>query len=88
MRIKITTTFIDRQATNPAKAEIEAGTELTVTAERGAELVAAGVADEVTSHAAPRRGRPRGTKRSELATPPVEALIAPPIVDADLAPTA
>jgi len=88
MRIKITRTFIDRQASDPAKAEVEGGTELTVTVERGAELVAAGVAEEVGAPAAPRRGRPRRAKPADQAPAPAVAPAAPPAVDADPAPTA
>ncbi|MHA0333663.1 hypothetical protein [Sphingomonas aquatilis] len=47
MRIRITTTFTDLQAKDPADAEIEAGKEITVTAERGAELVALGLAEPI-----------------------------------------
>lgn len=52
MRIRITTTFTDLQAKDRADAEIEAGKEITVTAERGAELVALGLAESIDGHTA------------------------------------
>lgn len=56
MRIKILTTFIDKQATDPEKAEIPAGTEMTTTAERGAELVGLGLAIDLSPKAKPALG--------------------------------
>ncbi|MFX4086167.1 hypothetical protein ACKU27_13800 [Sphingobium yanoikuyae] len=47
MRIRITTTFIDNQAKDPADAEIKAGKDITFTAERGAELIALGIAEPI-----------------------------------------
>lgn len=52
MRIKITTAFTDKQAKDPADADVPAGKEMTVTAERGAELVALGLAEPIDGHAA------------------------------------
>ena len=52
MRITITRTFTDLQAKDPDDADIEAGTSITVTAERGAELIALGLAKHVESQAA------------------------------------
>lgn len=52
MRIRITTTFIDKQAKDPADAEIKAGKDITVTAERGAELIALGIAEPIDGEAA------------------------------------
>lgn len=47
MRIKILTAFTDLQAKDPADADVPAGKEVTVTAERGAELVALGLAEPI-----------------------------------------
>lgn len=49
MRIRVITTFIDRQATDPDKAEVAAGSNMTVSAERGAELIQLGLAIDATS---------------------------------------
>lgn len=51
MRIKITTAFIDQQAKDPADAEVPAGKVITVTAERGAELIDLGLAEAVDGEA-------------------------------------
>jgi hypothetical protein len=56
MRIKILTTFIDKQATDPEKSEIAEGTEMTTTTERGAELVGLGLAIDLTPKAKPAPG--------------------------------
>lgn len=47
MRIKITTTFLDKQSDDP-DAEVPVGTEMTVTADRGAELIGLGVAVDIS----------------------------------------
>ncbi|MCP4025932.1 MAG: hypothetical protein GY736_06440 [Sphingomonas sp.] len=52
MRIKITTAFTDLQAKDPADADVPAGKEMTVTAERGAELVELGLAEPIDGTAA------------------------------------
>lgn len=54
MRIKIIRTFTDLQAKDPEKAEIEAGSEITVTAERGAELIGLGLAEDLGDGGAPK----------------------------------
>lgn len=54
MRIKTIITFIDKLAKDPADAEVPAGKELTVTAERGAELVGLRVAEEIPERSAPK----------------------------------
>lgn len=46
MRIRVTTAFLDRQETDPEKSEVAADSVITVTAERGAELIALGLAVE------------------------------------------
>lgn len=52
MRIKILTAFTDLQAKDPADADVPAGKEMTVTAERGAELVDLGLAEAIDGHPA------------------------------------
>jgi len=51
MRIKITSTFIDKQAKDPADAEVLVGKTITVTAERGGELIDLGLAEAVDGDA-------------------------------------
>lgn len=51
MRIRILTNFTDKQAKDPADAEIPAGKVITVAAERGAELIAFGLAEAVDGDA-------------------------------------
>lgn len=52
MRIKILTAFTDLQAKDPADADVPAGKEMTVTAERGAELVDLGLAEAIDGNPA------------------------------------
>jgi hypothetical protein len=52
MRIKITTAFTDLQAKDPDDADVPVDKEITVTAERGAELIALGLAEPIGSDAA------------------------------------
>ncbi|WP_375292050.1 hypothetical protein [Sphingomonas melonis] len=51
MRIKTLTTFIDKQAKDAADAEVPANKTITVTAERGAELIDLGLAEAVDGEA-------------------------------------
>lgn len=51
MRIKILRTFTDKQAKDPADAEVPAGKTITVTAERGGELIDLGLAEAVDGDA-------------------------------------
>ncbi len=51
MRINILSTFIDKQAKDRADAEVPAGKIITVTAERGAELIDLGLAEAVDGEA-------------------------------------
>ena len=51
MRINILTAFIDKQAKEAADAEVPAGKTITVTAERGAELIDLGLAEAVDGEA-------------------------------------
>jgi len=47
MRIKITTAFIDKQAKDPEDALVPVDKEITVTAERGTELIDLGIAEAI-----------------------------------------
>lgn len=81
MRIKILTTFLDKQADDP-DAEVAADTEMTVTAERGAELIGLGVAVDISPKELKAAAKPvrKRTKPSKAAAPaPVPA--ADPIPD-------
>lgn len=84
MRIKITTTFLDKQADDP-DAEVPAGTELTVTAERGTELIGLGVAVDISpkeprATAKPARRRPKSAPKAAAPAPaPIPA--ADPVPD-------
>jgi hypothetical protein len=71
MRIEITSPFIDKQATDPENADVAAGTKMTVTAERGAELVNLRLAIEIDTPAkpAPARKAPKARTRSARAAP-------------------
>lgn len=64
MQIEITTAFVDRQATNPEDADVPVGKKLTVTAERGAELIGLGLAVDRS----PPARTPAATKRAAPAT--------------------
>ncbi len=78
MRVRVTTTFIDKQAKDPADAEIKEGRALTVSQERGDELIAAGVAilDE------PKKSAPRKRQSARKAADPALAPSPPaPAVD-------
>lgn len=68
MRIRITTTFTDLQATDPEKAEVPALTEMTVTAERGAQLVSLGIAEEIESKPTAKKRRARKQAASTQAS--------------------
>jgi hypothetical protein len=71
MRIKITTTFLDKQSDDP-DVEVPAGTEMTVTADRGAELVGLGVAVDISPkepRAAAKLARKRAKPAAKTATP-------------------
>jgi hypothetical protein len=52
MRIKTINAFIDKQAKDPADADVPAGKEMTVTAERGAELIELRLAEPIDGHTA------------------------------------
>lgn len=52
MRIRTIIAFIDMQAKVPEDAEVPAGKEITVTAQRAAELIALGIAEAVDGQAA------------------------------------
>lgn len=72
MRIEITSPFIDKQATDPDNADVAAGTKMTVTAERGAELVDLRLAVEIDTPAKPARPArkaPKSRTRSARAAP-------------------
>jgi len=72
MRIEITSPFIDKQATDPENADVAAGTKMTVTAERGAELVGLRLAIEIDTPAKPApttRKAPKPRTRSARAAP-------------------
>lgn len=72
MRIEITSPFIDKQATDPDNADVAAGTKMTVTAERGAELVDLRLAVEIDTPAKPARPArktPKARTRSARAAP-------------------
>lgn len=77
MRIQVSRTFIDLQASDPANAEVPAGTQMTVSDARGAELIEHGVAEQIK----PARGT---RKPSGQAQPPAAAT---PDIDAAAAPT-
>ena len=72
MQIQTTSAFIDRQATNPADAEVPAGKRMTVTAERGAELIGLRLAIDVS----PRKPKP--TARRAKPPQPARTKAAPP----------
>lgn len=72
MWIRVTTAFIDKQAADPADADVPVGKKLNVTAERGQELIDLKLAepadaDDATDHAA--AGTPhkatKGARRAE-----------------------
>jgi len=72
MRIEITSPFIDKQATDPGNADVAAGTKMTVTAERGAELVNLRLAieiDALAKPARPARKAPKARTESARAAP-------------------
>lgn len=72
MRIEITSPFIDKQAADPENADVAVGTKMTVTAERGAELVDLRLAIEIETPAkssrTPRKA-PGAKTRSARAVP-------------------
>ncbi|MEG3084003.1 hypothetical protein U1707_10155 [Sphingomonas sp. PB2P12] len=68
MRIEITSPFIDKQAIDPENADVAVGTKMTVTAERGAELVNLRLATEIETPAKPARPARKAPKaRTESA---------------------
>jgi hypothetical protein len=71
MRIQITSPFIDKQAADPENADVAVGTKMTVTAERGAELVRLRLAVDIDTPAkpAPARKAPKARTRSARAAP-------------------
>ncbi|MGC5798895.1 hypothetical protein [Sphingomonas sp. NFX23] len=71
MRIEITSPFIDKQAPDPENADVAAGTKMTVTAERGAELVFLRLAVEIDTPVKPAVARkaPKARTRSARAAP-------------------
>lgn len=84
MRIKILTTFLDKHADDP-DAEVAADTEMTVTAERGAELIGLGVAVDISpkepkATAKPARKRTKPAPKA-AAPAPAPAHAADPIPD-------
>jgi hypothetical protein len=92
MRIKITVAFTDKQAKDPAEAEVPAGKELAVTAERGAELIGLRIAVEIperaTSKPAARKAKPASkpkAKQQPAVVPgePVPASAADPLPPAE-----
>ena len=73
MRIEITQDFNDLEATNEDDRRVVAGTKMTVTAERGAQLVGLRIATEIDAPAK-QSSKP---KRSKPATAPVSPAPAP-----------
>lgn len=69
MRIETTSPFIDKQATDPENADVAAGTKMTVTAERGAELVDLRLAVEIDTPAKPVRPARKARTESARAAP-------------------
>ena len=68
MRIEITSPFVDKQATDPENADVAVGTKMTVTAERGGELVDLRLAIEIDTPAKPARPARKAPKaRTETA---------------------
>lgn len=81
MRIEITQDFNDLEATNEDDRRVVAGTTMTVTAERGAQLVGLRIATEIDTPAK-QSSKP---KRSKPATAPVLPALAPAHVPAQTA---
>jgi hypothetical protein len=59
MRIKTTAAFTDKQAKTPEDEDVPAGREMTVTADRGAELIGFGLAVEIEGRRKSLRASPR-----------------------------
>lgn len=89
MRIKSTTAFTDKQAKAPEDADVPEGKEFTVTAERGAELIALGLAVAIDGGTtAGRKSRqPRNAHKAVAPTPaPEPAPVPAPASQVDTGP--
>jgi hypothetical protein len=84
MRIKTTAAFTDKQAKTPEDEDVPAGREMTVTADRGAELIGFGLAVEIEGAAKkPARKPPAPRKSPTVALAAQTAPSPPPAAPAD-----